>query len=156
MFGEMFANLWKRSRQRLDDPLAVAVVEAIRGSCPVCGKIDANHSYAPVAAIVLDDAPDRVQAFFRGLDTEDWNSLRDFRQFDVDHDTAEAYAIGCPAGRAVVVLRMPHEFWESPALVACATLKKSSHILDSMVNATWRPLTPPAATPAKAAAKAAL
>jgi hypothetical protein len=121
---------------------AVELRRMLGDCCPACQRALNKHAYALIGRTVASrDNTQRLNEFFDGLKSHDWQKVKEFREFDGGFNTAEAYALKCISGSMVLLgVRDPVELFESSSVVHIEILtEKSASDLDlSIERSKWR------------------
>ena len=121
--------------------------------CPACGKESVRykdgHSYALLASeIANEESQHELKRFFELYRSRSWVDLNQIKRFDGGFNAALLYAVRCPSGVIVLLVRSPVELIEDDSLLDALVLDEGeSTAIDNLLSLSrvcdfGRPLAP--------------
>lgn len=120
----------------------------ILDDCPICGGGFRDHSYALLAAVVIDEqrkAQKRLQQLFGLLQEHRWHEFLRLREWEAFKDAVDIFAFRCDRGRiGILTVLSPVEenSMDFPLHFAILTLQEGNRLQALIAAKRWMPLRP--------------
>jgi len=122
----------------------------ILDDCPICGGGFRYHSYALLAAVVIDEqrkAQKRLQQLFGLLKEHRWHEFLRLREWEAFKDAVDIFAFRCDRGRIgilTVLSAVEEKSVDVPLHFAILTLEEGNRLQALIAAEGWMPLRPTA------------
>lgn len=105
---------WKATREE---------IRRIASPCPVCNQTDLNgHQYGLFASQIAADVTDDLKEFIRLFREKHWRELNSIKEFDGGFNAVILYALFCPKGVCIMMVRDPVELFDCDELLEVIVL----------------------------------
>lgn len=113
---------------RVDTAVRDALQGAMDDRCPGCGGHLAGHSVKQIGITVARrETSDRVRAVIESFNSQAWEDVATYQEFEGAYNAIEVYAVRCPAGKnAAILLRNPAELFDSTSVLSSQVVADDS------------------------------